>query len=140
MGLKTRQAKRRARRRLQYLLGKVSIVGLMYISKYFNGKPDHLPPGNYFHEIRDLTDYLKMSEDDVKNMLIDGHRKRNDFDRKKYKRMPKRPRQDNKDFVNVQQSGCYEANRNKIRYPKKNRKTAWKRFYKLFPHLKPQEE
>lgn len=28
------------------------------------------------------------------------------------------------------------SNRNKIRYPRKCRKTAWKRFYKLFPHLK----
>lgn len=32
-------------------------------------------------------------------------------------------------------SGGYNAN--KIRYPKQCRKTAWKRFYKLFPHLKP---
>ena len=28
------------------------------------------------------------------------------------------------------------SNRNKIRFPRKCRKTAWKRFYKLFPHLK----
>jgi hypothetical protein len=39
---------------------------------------------------------------------------------------------DNKDVL-VGSSG---DNRNKIRYPKKCRKTAWKRFYKLFPHLK----
>lgn len=32
--------------------------------------------------------------------------------------------------------GSGGSNRNKIRYPKKCRKTAWKRFYKLFPHLK----
>ena len=39
---------------------------------------------------------------------------------------------DNKD-VRVGSGG---ENKNSIRYPKKCRKTAWKRFYKLFPHLK----
>lgn len=55
----------------------------------------------------------------------------------KYKKMPKRPRQDNKNFIN---RGSGMGNRNPIRYPKKCRKTAWKRFYKLFPKLKPEEE
>jgi len=43
-------------------------------------------------------------------------------------------RRDNKDYINYSDSIGSE-NRNKIRYPKKCRKTAWKRFYKLFPHL-----
>jgi hypothetical protein len=43
--------------------------------------------------------------------------------------------QDNKSYKNG--SGT-NYNPNTIRYPKKNRKTAWKRFYKLFPHLKPE--
>jgi hypothetical protein len=42
---------------------------------------------------------------------------------------------DNKDRT-VKQCG-YASNKNKIRYPKKVRKTAWKRFYKLFPFLDP---
>lgn len=50
-----------------------------------------------------------------------------------YKKKPTRIRKDNKDTINYG-SGGY--NRNVIRYPKKCRKTAWKRFYKLFPHLK----
>lgn len=33
--------------------------------------------------------------------------------------------------------GSGGGNKNKIRYPKKCRKTAWKRFYKLFPMLDP---
>jgi hypothetical protein len=41
---------------------------------------------------------------------------------------------DNKDQI-VYKGG--HSNPNKIRYPRKARKTAWKRFYKLFPHLKP---
>jgi hypothetical protein len=48
--------------------------------------------------------------------------------------MPKNPRQDNKAYVN---SGSNGSNRTKIRYPKLCRKTAWKRFYKLFPKLNP---
>jgi hypothetical protein len=45
---------------------------------------------------------------------------------------PVKESRDNKDVL-VGSSG---DNCNKIRYPKKVRKTAWKRFYKLFPHLK----
>lgn len=46
---------------------------------------------------------------------------------------PVRERKDNKTTLNVGSGG---TNRSWIRYPKKVRKTAWKRFYKLFPHLK----
>ena len=51
-------------------------------------------------------------------------------------RMVKPERQDNKTFINRGSGG---TNANKIRFPRKARKTAWKRFYRLFPHLKPQE-
>ncbi len=51
-----------------------------------------------------------------------------------YRKKPIRERKDNKDFYN---GGGYGENRNRIRYPKKCRKTAWKRFYKLFPKLNP---
>jgi hypothetical protein len=47
--------------------------------------------------------------------------------------MIKPNRQDNKTYINY---GNGRSNANKIRFPKKCRKTAWKRFYKLFPHLK----
>jgi hypothetical protein len=57
---------------------------------------------------------------------------------KEYKSMARPPRQDNKTYLNKQNTwGAF--NKNKIRYPRKKRKTAWKRFYKLFPHLKPEE-
>lgn len=49
------------------------------------------------------------------------------------KAMKHPPKQDNKDIT----IGSGGSNKNKIRYPKKCRKTAWKRFYKLFPNLKP---
>jgi hypothetical protein len=51
-----------------------------------------------------------------------------------YYKKPTKIRKDNKDTINY--SNCKGAsNRNKIRFPKKCRKTAWKRFWKLFPHL-----
>lgn len=55
---------------------------------------------------------------------------------KKNLRNNKPESKDNKDYFN----GGGGSNRNKIRYPKKCRKTAWKRFYKLFPKLKPDEK
>jgi hypothetical protein len=57
---------------------------------------------------------------------------------KEYKSMARPPRQDNKTYLNKQETWG-ASNKNKIRYPRKKRKTAWKRFYKLFPHLKPVE-
>lgn len=53
----------------------------------------------------------------------------------KTKLKPQKEGRDNKD-VKV---GSGYPQGNTIRYPKKGRKTAWKRFYKLFPHLKPTE-
>lgn len=54
-----------------------------------------------------------------------------------YKKGPRRERKDNKNTINY---GTGNSNRNTIRYPKKCRKTAWKRFYKLFPNLKENKE
>jgi hypothetical protein len=50
--------------------------------------------------------------------------------------MAKPERKDNKTYTN---KGNGWGGRGMIRYPSKKRKTAWKRFYKLFPHLKPKE-
>ena len=58
--------------------------------------------------------------------------------RKEYKSMSRPARQDNKTYLNKQETWG-ASNKNKIRYPRKVRKTAWKRFYRLFPHLIPKE-
>jgi len=50
-----------------------------------------------------------------------------------YSAMAKNPRQDNKDSLN---HGNGQCNAYSLRRPKLCRKTAWKRFYKLFPRLK----
>ena len=88
------------------------------------------------NRIHDL--YLKVSTDEKEYMfhwhIIRGaHSERSQI----YKHNDKPERKDNKDFINF---GGSHSNRNKIRYPKKKRKTAWKRFYRLFPGLKPKEE
>ena len=49
-----------------------------------------------------------------------------------YDSMPKPPKKDNKDY----KVGSGGFNKNTIRFPKKVRKTAWKRFFKLFPKLR----
>ena len=55
-----------------------------------------------------------------------------------YKYMEPPERKDNKTYIN--RGNGYGYNRNRIRYPRKSRKTAWKRFYKLFPHLNPENQ
>jgi len=52
-----------------------------------------------------------------------------------YNKMPKPDSRDNKQ-TKVGSGWDGEGRHNPIRYPKKCRKTAWKRFYKLFPKLK----
>jgi hypothetical protein len=52
---------------------------------------------------------------------------------RKYDSSPKPERKDNKTYINF---GSGSSGSSMIRYPSKKRKTAWKRFYKLFPHLK----
>lgn len=54
-----------------------------------------------------------------------------DIQRKEYKQKPTKIRKDNGTEINY---GTGNSNRNKIRFPKKCRKTAWKRFNRLFPN------
>jgi hypothetical protein len=55
-----------------------------------------------------------------------------------YKHNDKPERKDNKDSYNY---GNHDSRGiSSVRFPSKKRKTAWKRFYKLFPSLKPKEE
>jgi hypothetical protein len=55
----------------------------------------------------------------------------------KYNTSLKPERKDNKTYIN---RGSGHSNGNSVRYPKKVRKTAWKRFYRLFPSLDPERE
>lgn len=55
-----------------------------------------------------------------------------------YNTMPRPEYKDNKTYIN--HGTGHGSNANRIRFPKKNRKTAWKRFYKLFPSLNPENK
>lgn len=73
-----------------------------------------------------------LDQDDIS--LHWQHYKKLQFSKhQEYKQMAKNPRQDNKDFINY---GNHDGRAGRIRYPRKCRKTAWKRFYKLFPKLR----
>lgn len=55
-----------------------------------------------------------------------------------YNTMPSPEYKDNKTYKN--HGTGHGSNANKIRFPKKARKTAWKRFYRLFPSLNPENK
>lgn len=66
---------------------------------------------------------------------------------KEYQRKPIRIRKDNKTVRNygtvktkIRYPRRNDNLRDSIRYPKRCRKTAWKRFYRLFPELKKEAE
>lgn len=86
--------------------------------------------------IHDLYD--KAGVDEKTRMLhwsIKYHEQKNTHH--KYKSNERPSRQDNKSYINY---GNFRGGSNSIRVPSKKRKTAWKRFYKLFPQLKPKTE
>jgi hypothetical protein len=86
-------------------------------------------------ELYDLFHLSGLSKDEFMKLWWQKHIER-EKSRRVYRQTPIRVRQDNKTTINY---GTGNSNRNRIRYPKKCRKTAWKRFYKLFPHLKPND-
>lgn len=84
-----------------------------------------------YSELYSLLEKHEIKKEDYERKWIDINIERWKT-REEYRKNPIKVRQDNKDV----QVGSGGSNCNKIRYPKKCRKTAWKRFYKLFPHLK----
>ncbi len=87
-------------------------------------------------EAHSLFDRMKISEDDRRSIWLSANMEQS-ARHKEYKKTPIRVRQDNKNSINY---GSGSPGHSTIRYPKKNRKTAWKRFYKLFPHLDPKNK
>ena len=90
-------------------------------------------------EIRIIHHLYSSAGIDEKNYLFHWHilRARQSEAHRSYQKMVSPERKDNKTYLN-RGNGC--SNANKVRYPKKVRKTAWKRFYKLFPNLAPKEK
>ena len=86
-------------------------------------------------ELLELFTELKFSDRDALELWKECFVRRTNA-HNVYKKRPIRIRKDNKDVINYGSGG---SNSHSIRYPRKCRKTAWKRFYKLFPGLKPEE-
>lgn len=83
-----------------------------------------------FKEAYDLFIELKMSDEELLELVTEL---------KSFKQPTQQTHQREKDnsIWGKSYSRGNGSNRNTTRFPKKCRKTAWKRFYKLFPDLKP---
>jgi hypothetical protein len=100
-------------------------------SFYFYSKQLILKDKN-FKKIQDILDKHKFSEEEKKKLWNQTIKEIIISKKTNYNLSPKPERKDNKNRLN----GSGGSNCNKIRFPKKKRKTAWKRFFKLFPKLK----
>lgn len=93
-----------------------------------------------FENIKDIYDKLyklNLSDDEIRDIWIYfRHRQFHISKQYGYSAEQHKEHRDNKNYVNYNGG----SNCNKIRYPKKCRKTAWKRFYKIFPHLNPENK
>lgn len=112
---------------------------LMYVTPYspayaqYTKKESYLKDKRY-KEIHEIVLGLEMSEQEVLSKWWEFQNQRFKY-RAQFRKKPVVIRKDNKD----RRVGSGGSNQNKIRFPRKCRKTAWKRFYKLFPHLKKEE-
>lgn len=114
-------------RKMKNLMGTLTPVSL---SNYESSK--EFFRDNKYHELFTLIKKFGLETDsEIRKIWVPIRRTRMQV-RAQYNKIPNKVRQDNKNSINW---GNGRGNANKIRYPKKCRKTAWKRFYKLFPHL-----
>lgn len=113
-----------------FMFGKLDIDE--EINKYQNIKGGQIKK---YLELLALFKELKYSNDEAREYWISIYFKKKKLS-DEYKKRPIFVRKDNKTYINY---GSGHHHSYTIRYPKKVRKTAWKRFYKLFPHLKKEE-
>lgn len=83
-------------------------------------------------EIYSLGHMLGYTHEEIWSKWTSNHLQQKELSGE-YHKHPVRERKDNKTVINYGRSNTIQ--RGWLRYPKKKRKTAWKRFYKLFPHL-----
>lgn len=76
---------------------------------------------------------VKKSMEESKKMLLEPGRLEHETRRNILRAQKRAPRKDNQKDFNY---GYHPDHRGKIRVPRLSRKTAWKRFYKLYPDLK----
>jgi hypothetical protein len=83
------------------------------------------------HELYDLFKLSGMTHNEFREM-VEGISLTKNENKNSLKGSPPKESRDNK---TVRVGNGRNKNPNTIRFPKKCRKTAWKRFYKLFPNL-----
>ena len=91
----------------------------------------------FLNALKQINAYFKkknFTKEEILDYVMSIRWQRNK-DKAEYERKPVRVRKDNKTELNRGNSYNYHGNSTSIRFPKLVRKTAWKRFYKLFPHL-----
>lgn len=129
-------------RKINYLVynSRCSHLGMWGIDKFFN--PEYLKTfkdGKLHgrldfncHELYDLFKLSGMTHNEFREM-VEGI----SLSKIKYKNsLNGKPVAESRDNKTVRVGNGRNKNQNTIRFPKKCRKTAWKRFYKLFPDLK----
>ena len=125
-------------RKLRFLMGGVSPYYLWEMSP--EAIENQIPKNSVkvYHQIYDICNILKLDRKVVDKLWWKTYFDRQDLP--KYdKNYPVKMKKDNKD-VKVYGNTTRGLRQNTIRVPKKCRKTAWKRFYKLFPERKPEIE
>ena len=125
---------KRQERRLHYLMSVLPSIprSLVEIIEKKNWKAcPHYGNLKLYKELFRLFDKKQFTPEQAHNYWI-AYRSVRRSEHHVYNQHPARPRKDNKDTINYGSGG---GNRGSIRYPKKTRKTAWKRFYRLFPWL-----
>lgn len=89
---------------------------------------------NIHTEIYSISEELGMNEQETMEMWRQLKSDRF-YSQRDYFLRPDKIRKDNKQTIN-RGSGNQGSLMDMVRFPKKSRKTAWKRFYKLFPQFK----
>jgi len=129
-------------RRLKFLMNRHGLSRFVDLDKYRQHAADvykeyKTHAYSEILEIFEIATKLGISKADLRFQWI---KETNDqyIRYKRYKgTSPIKERKDNKQTINYGNGGCWP---NSIRYPRKKRsKALWRRFYKLFPHLKPKE-
>lgn len=126
-------------RRIRYLFSILHMYDLDMLRKLALEQVTATKYMQEYKQLLDLIDKYGMSNEEVVKRWAEVRTSRvrvSKWLRGGSSYMPPPARQDNKTCA----VGSGGGNSNSIRYPRKCRKTAWKRFYKLFPSLKQTDD
>lgn len=136
-----KELNKKARKKLNQLIGRHGYWGERSARDYYNDIRDAKPESLYSKikcRVKNILEAHKIFNEYGWNEAERTEYWRDWLEQRKekhslYNSMPSPPRKDNKDYINY---GSGSGNSGWLRYPKNVRKTAWKRFLKLFPFAK----